>query len=129
MKNLAGKTLSQRLLQESEGILARLVAGCLDWQRGGMIAPPSVRMATAEYRSNEDRIGAFLTERCKLHGEFRVKSGELYDVYKQWCKASGEDHATKTLFTQTLTARGIKQDEGRRWYIGVALATEDNDEG
>jgi putative DNA primase/helicase len=121
----ADKTLPEKLQAEREGILAWLVAGCLDWQRHGMVMPAAVRAATAEYRSAEDQLGAFLAERCTLNSEFRVKASTLYETFKEWCKANGNRDMNATAFGMALAVRRIRRDDGRRWYLGVALAADE----
>ena len=51
------------------GILRWALEGCLTWQKHGLACPKVVMTATAEYRSAEDRLGAFFSERCQLAGE------------------------------------------------------------
>lgn len=120
----ADNDLPTKLRAEFPGILAWLVQGCLAWQHDGLAVPPEVASATVEYRDNEDRLGSFITDRCKLHPEFRAKSTELYGAFKAWSDANGEKVVTATKLTQLLGERGIGRDTGRRWYIGVSLANE-----
>jgi len=57
------KHLLKKLKAEWPGILAWAVRGCLAWQKDGELqAPKIVRAATAEYRSDEDRIKTLVDE-------------------------------------------------------------------
>lgn len=53
------KSLSTKLLQERDGILAWALEGCLAWQRDGLKPPKCVVDATDEYFDEEDTIGEF----------------------------------------------------------------------
>jgi putative DNA primase/helicase len=59
------KELGKRLLRELPGILAWAITGCVEWQAGGLQEPDTVRLATQEYRDDEDTLSAFLTEHCQ----------------------------------------------------------------
>jgi putative DNA primase/helicase len=118
------KSLAEKIRAELPGVLAWMVQGCLIWQKHGLADPPEVVAATAEYRNAEDRLGAFLAERCQLNTEFRVKASELYGAYRKWCESTGEQSGTATAFTRALVEREIELDAGRRWYLGIAIATE-----
>jgi putative DNA primase/helicase len=61
------------LRAEKSGILNWAIAGCLDWQRDGLSAPEAVNTATAEYRTEMDKLGAFLEDRCILTDTVRPR--------------------------------------------------------
>ena len=54
--------LAGKLLAELPGILNWALAGCLEWQRRGLVAPECVRTATEDYRHEEDVVGQFLED-------------------------------------------------------------------
>jgi putative DNA primase/helicase len=118
--------LAEALSREREGILAWLVRGCLDWQQYGLTTPAAVQGATAEYRSAEDVVGAFMTECCATGGaDYRVQAGDLYAGYVSWTEASGERPMSKKQFGDTLTERGIERFNSHGWwYRGIALQPE-----
>ena len=124
----ADKMLPQKLKAEHEGILTWLVEGCLEWQRDGMVMPAAVSAATKDYRSAEDRLGSFLSERCKLNPEFRVKMSDIYTAFKAWAKSNGEAEISSKAFGEAMKARGFTKDDGRRYYLGVVLADQDEEE-
>lgn len=85
------KQLGLKLLGELEGILARAVEGCLEWQREGLRPPASVIKAGEELREDMDPIGQALIE---LVEEMPQKTSglihaRLYEVYQAWCRENG----------------------------------------
>ncbi len=115
------KKLGDKLKAELPGIMNWALAGCLEWQRGGLADPPEVLAATADYRTAEDRLGEFITERCQINTEFRVKITALYNSFKQWAVANGERELSSTAFGRAISERGYERDAGRRWYLGLDL--------
>lgn len=82
------KTLGDKLRtpEERAGILAWMVRGCLEWQRGGLRPPDSVRAAVSEYRAAEDRLAPFLEERTAANKSGQVPKGKFYSAYKAWAE-------------------------------------------
>jgi len=115
------KDLLEKLRAELPGILNWCLVGCQQWQQHGLADPPEVKAATAGYRTEQDRMGEFLSDRCCIGADYRIKKGELYGTYKTWCEAQGERQINATAFGMALAERGITSDSGRRWYIGIAL--------
>jgi putative DNA primase/helicase len=127
----ADKSLCQpdAFADERPGILAWLVRGCLDWQAHGLPCPPQVLAATSEYRSSEDRIATFISERCIAgNNDFRIKTADLWTAYREWCNATGEQPGTAQAFGRALSDRSIQRDDGKRWYLGIALRPGDDQE-
>ena len=117
--------LPSKLQAERTGILAWAVEGCLDWQRAGLAEPEAVKLATIEYRSEQDLIGAFLDECCQTGPNERERAGTLYRVYRNWCDQHGEKTVNQTRFGKALSERGFEREKaGVYWYLGVALESE-----
>jgi putative DNA primase/helicase len=99
--------MTERLRAELPGILAWAVAGCLLWQKNGLLAPADVIAATEDYRVESDILGQFLDDRCELAPGLEVKSSELYQAYKLWAKEAGEYVWSHTAFGRKLEDRGF----------------------
>jgi putative DNA primase/helicase len=114
--------------EELPGILQWAVEGCLGWQRDGLGEPPEVRMATADYRDEQDTLGEFLAECCTLHRDARVSSHDLYDQYKRWATGAGERVLSHKRFSQWMEHRGAQHGfqkqhtRGGKMWLGVGLA-------
>jgi putative DNA primase/helicase len=118
----ADKDLSDKLRAERKGILAWMVAGCLEWQRSGLKMPAKVRAATSEYRETEDMLGSFLAECCKVGPDYRCRATPLYEAYIRWAKGSGELEMSQRRFGNAMTEHGYERytNDGT-WYRGVTL--------
>ncbi len=121
------KTLPVKLKAESEGILAWMVRGCLDWQRGGLRIPDSVRAATEEYRSEQDTLGRFAETCCIRSNAVRVKFSSLYGELERWCNEGGDNLPSKRFVGSWLKDNGHKEYANNgRWYRGIALKSDTN---
>lgn len=120
------KALPAKLKAEAEGILAWAVQGCLDWQRGGLRIPESVRSATAEYRSEQDALGRFVSECCLVGQPYKVKFSSLFDALESYCNDSGDNLPSRQFFGRYLRDNGFEdRHSGTRWYLGIALKAND----
>lgn len=113
--------LPARLRGELEGILAWRVRGAVEWAQRGLQAPLAVRTASAEYRSQQDRIGQFVGECCELGSEFSEAltdgMGGLYPAYVSWCKDSGVFALSKLRFKDDIL-RVVRGACVREQFIG-----------
>ena len=71
--------LRRRLLAERAGILAWAVRGCLEWRRDGLGVVEEVRVATADYRDENDTLRDFIEERCTEAADAIVKRSGFVD--------------------------------------------------
>ena len=118
------RELGAKLEAELPGILAWAVEGCLAWLRDGIGEAAAVTHATAEYRQDEDLLGAFLAERCVTHGE--VATADFREAYEQYCREVGEQPLGASVLGKRLAKRGIHRDQRSdgdrgRVYRGVSL--------
>jgi len=119
----ADLTLKDALRQESAGILAWLVRGCLDWQEHGLEIPESIRIATEKYQEDEDKLLLFLSECCILSPTAYVKAGAFYEAYCVWHTSQfGGRGVSGKLFANEMNKRFEKgRTETMRFYKGVGL--------
>ncbi len=90
---LRDDSLPAALVQEREGILRWLVQGAVAWFNDGGLQPPgAVKVAGRDYQSEQDRVGQFVDECCRLAPEASVSVGGLggiYPAYQLWAKEAG----------------------------------------
>jgi putative DNA primase/helicase len=121
--------LPAKLRKESEGILAWAVQGFRDYCKIGLRPPEAVRVATSKYRTDEDRVGAFLAECCTVGASLQAGKAEMFDAYKRWCEASGEHPVSQRKLSGYLVEHGFdeyKTTGGKRCWIGVGIAESES---
>jgi len=126
------KTLKDRLIEESAGILTRAVRGCLAWQRTGLVPPAVVREATKSYRADNLPLVDFIDARCVREPKARATFGALFDAYLRWCNDVRESHRlTRPQFRDALRELFAVDETSKRnvTFIGIGLQdTKHSDE-
>lgn len=124
--------IAQKLRREASGILSWLLRGCLRWQKEGLTDPPAVSRAVAQYREEEDPIGAFLLSCCVMKKGEWTTAADLYRAYESWALDVGEEPIKPNMFGLLLGEHGFKKDRkgprrATRW-LGIALGTAAREE-
>ncbi|CCK80032.1 DNA primase family protein [Desulfobacula toluolica] len=115
------KDLPDKLKEEAEGILSWLVQGCLEYQRITLKPPKEVLLATAEYKKQSDPIRLFIDEACIEKDGQQIKSSNLYEAYKDWCRDSGYDALGLKSFGAEIRKKfKVKRSNGI-YYLGIGL--------
>ena len=85
------RQLEQKLMAEAPGILQWMVEGCLDWQKNGLVKPPSVIAATQEYFSDQDLLEQWLEEecRCEKDNTYLYASAPIYSHHGRSSRLAG----------------------------------------
>lgn len=121
----ADKHLPAKLAAEASGILAWMIRGCLEWKRGGLQVPETVKTATKEYRGTQDHVGRFLADTCVAADHAHVTAKALRAGYEAWCAEQGERPWPAQAVGRELTGRGY--DNARigtptiRTWVGIGL--------
>ena len=117
--------LSEKLLDETPGILAWCVRGCQTYQMDGLVSPKKVDGATDNYRGEEDLVGDFLQQCCETGSELYTRASDLLDAYH---KHIGSTRMTQTRLGKSLKERGIftrgRDNTGRTAWWGIGLLAE-----
>lgn len=79
------KSIPEKLKAEAEGILAWAVEGARLWRQDGLESPEEVRIATEEYRQEQDSLGRFLAEECIQEDQDKVLTKDFKARYAEWC--------------------------------------------
>lgn len=125
----ANLKLDKELKQESSGILAWLVRGCLLWQQYGLNPPQIIREKSNEYRLTEDILADFIDECCVRESGAEESSSKLYNRFITWFEVNhGKKVWSGTKFGKQLGQKYTKRkSNGKYVYQGVALAQSSAD--
>ena len=96
------------------------------WKAGFKLKLPAVvRQAVEAYRDQNDWLGAFLDERCKLGNDLTAKSGALYQSYRSFCMEMGEYTRSTSDFYSALEHEGFSRKRTREgsFITGLSLKT------
>jgi len=123
---------AERWRDELPGVLAWMVAGCLDWRQHGLTMPDEIRDATAGYQLEMDPLALFLDARTVTEERATVAAGLLYQGYRAWSEETGDTPMSQRAFGARLTERGVNHSgrepgTGRALYRGFRL--RDGSEG
>lgn len=109
------KKLIEKLIAESEGILAWAVRGCVRWAEHGLGHPPEIGQATEEWREHDDPLKEFIEDSCDLGVEAWVRTAELTAAYAWWCKKNNEKYPLgRERFHERLMSKGLRKSRSRR---------------
>lgn len=115
--------LAQTIIaEETDGVLAWLIAGAAEWYRRGLSPPAAIEAATAIYRGDNDPVGTFIAECCEWVPDVQIRARALYDAYEVYCRANAIDPLSKRGFGVALSDKGIERlrNDGIV-YVGLRL--------
>jgi len=117
------KTLPKKLWAERVGILNWMLDGTRMWLEDGLGIPDSVRGATDQYRTDSDQLGRFIAMCVENLPGSTVPAADMYDAFRRWCLANGENIWTQTSFGRALGDRNFKKETtgGYVHYLDVNL--------
>ena len=110
---------------EGAGVLAWMIEGAKRVIAQGLSEPASVKLATTEYRGEEDHMTKYIEDCVAQNPLASVNSSDLLHSYKQWCQENGETALAMTPFIRELRMRlpisPVRGGHGRRAYSGIYL--------
>ncbi len=130
--------LGAKLAKEREGVFAWLVEGAKRWyaNASGLDVPECLRLATDQYRREEDVIGRFVEGRIVAEPGAKTpltgEVGSVYTAYRGWCEEMGHRSYSLPRFLRELL-RVIPRAEHTKWrqngrtiegIIGLKLTDE-----
>ena len=118
------KSLKDKLLAESMGILKWAVDGCLIWQSEGLTLPKSIANAGNDYRNEMDVLSEFIADCCEV-GPGEVSATALYENYASWATDSTEYKMSKRKFGIEMGKKFDKRkSHGNYVYTGITIRTD-----
>ena len=122
------RDLETKLRREWPQILAWAIAGCLEWQTGGLVRPAAVADATESYFADQDVFGQWLSDRCERDPARWELPTPLYRSWCDYAHDAGEHPGTAKDFKATLERHGVRSAKtmGSRVFRGVRLRTNND---
>jgi putative DNA primase/helicase len=120
--------LLQKLQAELPGILNWAIAGCLEWQRGGLKPPAIITDAVRAYRQESDTLGRFIDEHCEVRKLAQVKSLVFFRRYQQFAEQAGERWLQSKELPAEMQRRGFewRRTKTGGMFFGIELAAADD---
>lgn len=121
-ERLANPDLEEALKSEAPGILAWLAKGYEKASDQGLTPPDCIKEATSEYRVEEDTIGRFVAEKIRKNIGGRLRAGEVYKAYRQWCEGEGLSPKYSTTFGREMSIHVEVSRKGHRvFYMDIKI--------
>ncbi|MBF0388601.1 MAG: DNA primase [Desulfamplus sp.] len=120
----ANKTLKDDLLQESSGILAWLVRGCLEWQKQGINPPVKLKQEVDLYQREQDYLAEFIDDCCNVGDDsYTVAGSVIYKKFEEWWIENKSNNVPQIqTFGKKLGKRfNKKQTNKANEYQGITL--------
>lgn len=115
--------LLDKLKEEGPGILNWLIDGFRLWRERGLSAPQAILAATAEYRSESDRLGQFIELALDPAPGQRVRGSDLYSCWQGYAEAMEFRPMSQTMFGKEVSKRGIRAvKDGYMWRLDVRFS-------
>ena len=124
------KNLANELRDELPGILCWCVKGCIAWQKDGLTYPDEVRLATEDYRRDQNNVEEFVAEGCHTGPNYHARAPALYEGYKTWCGQNEQEPCSNSIFGKKMKELGYQpsKSNGIRRYLNIAAREIESDD-
>ena len=124
-ENEVDRQLTEKLMQELDGIFLWALRGVAMYHKEGLKMPTAVQQAVDEYKKEMDVVSKFLDECTEKAFAKSVKASDLYKIYLQWCDLNTEYKMSNTKFGKEIIQRYEKIRKTDGWYyVGIELHDE-----
>lgn len=104
----ADLNLDAKLRSEWPGILQWAIAGCLDWQRHGLVIPEKVKAATSAYFERQDVFGHWMEQETVRGADIEDTSARIFRSWTAFAKDNGEDVGSQKSLAEKLQRAGFR---------------------
>ena len=113
--------LQGKLMEELPGILNWALEGAKAWQASGLGSPDRVRSETDEYRREQDIVGTFISDCCRVDQEEEASLKELFEAYSGWAVEGNEWCMRRRDFSRRLEEKGFQKYRRNSgfWFRGL----------
>ncbi len=128
------KRLKFVLKKELSGVLNWALEGCQRWRADGLIEPAAVKRATRDYKDENDVLGEFLDQSCRLDPDAWASTPQLYRAFTDWWQATRGSRSAPLgmawfgrLLGERSDLKPVKTRHGRGWRGVVVTAVSKGD--
>lgn len=110
------KNYAEYLLEHAGGaVLSWIIEGARLYIESGykIDLPEVVKTATEQYRSENDWIHNYVSERCEVGRGYEISAADLYMDYVDYCEDTGEYKKSKVAFGKGLSKAGFLSGKRR----------------
>jgi putative DNA primase/helicase len=121
-EKLRDKGLLDKLKAEGPGVLNWALDGFRMWRERGLSPPEAILAATADYRTESDRVGSFLEAATVPDPAGEILATQLYACFQGYAQAMEFRPVSQTLFGKELENRRItkgRDNTGRVLRKGI----------
>lgn len=125
------KELKDKLLQESDGILAWAIRGMLDWRENGLLPPDVTLRAKKDYRMRQEPLSEFYDDECVFHPAAYIHVSDLFAAYHRWLdekrsrfRLGRRKFVEEVLKRDAVTKRKTEKGAG---FDGIGLVNHDSE--
>ena len=124
-ENEVDKQLTEKLMQELDGIFVWALRGLAMYNKEGLKMPSAVQQAVDEYKKEMDVVSRFLDECTEKAFAKSVKAGDLFKAYVEWCDTNSEYKMSNTKFGKEITQKYEKiKKRDSYYYMGLQFIGE-----
>jgi putative DNA primase/helicase len=113
----------QFVAAEGREILRWVIDGAVDRERSGrLFVAPVITSETDDYFAEENIIGDFInTHFDQVSDGTRVKTGEVYELWRTFCARFGKKSGPRNGFTTDMQAAGVeyKRTNDGRYFVNI----------
>ena len=125
------KSLSKKILNEElEGLTRFYLHGMMRYLRGETLddMPDAIAKATGDYLDEQDIVGNWLRDRCKVMDMYEDSAERLYQSFKSYSIDAGikNPKSKKSLGAALRKQHGVKSYHRNigDWWVGIRLKTD-----
>lgn len=121
------RNLAEKLWEERDGILARLVQGAIQYLESGLPRSSANEAFKASYRDEADWLGRWVEEECVIAADAQMDRARGYKEYMSWCYANNcstnlsASAWLRQMQERGFVQRGLKKSNGKRYLIGARV--------
>lgn len=124
-ENEVDRQLTEKLMQELDGIFVWALRGVAMYHKEGLKMPTAVQQAVDEYKKEMDVVSKFLDECTEKAFAKSVKAINLFKAYMEWCDINSEYKMSNTKFGKEITQKYEKiKKRDSYYYVGLNFIGE-----